>query len=376
MLRQRLKQWGVNNKNKKPARSRKSVRDNRVYASGSQVERLLSTLAVQRSVSTSPEDFRGRRLLKAMDDYFEHAWESRLPVKAGVDAVNTLARIYQAVELAASSDSRYGWALLKKAGSAIQRADFSQISPKTISSLIRIACPWRSSRHTMQYKIFNVVSTLLSQCLGELHPVALLLGSFSRNEVDLSMCVRLLASSAIKTAAHCLNAEEKEMMTTRSMSTLIYMLWDVEGHEMMENILKTWSPTREESEANRLLGLAVLKLRGRQYREAQDLCSAALPLARGNVWILIRIYDCYTGSLCRQKLYKEALGVFLNGVDHIKEVVAFSGRRYRTMVIEWLRKTSTELQRDHRDFRSLDQINEKLEAMSLETRADPRSRLR
>lgn len=320
---------------------------------------------LERPISTSSKDVAQRQVLKAVDDYLDYAWEDDVGPLFVSDAYDTLLNIHSAVKIAAAINSRHGWSVLMEAGNAVQRADWSRLSPFDIPHILELFHYWSYSLHVMEREIIKTVCLHLSEILGKLHPLGLITALTLRSELDLPTCRKILVLSEVKTAEYCLEAEQKTSMTDISKKMLAELLLRFDEIEAVEDTLKSWSPASPGREFEKLELLALSKLRLGQYDEADNLFSAALSAAPDHFWLLRNVYGCYTDSLFRQQRYEEASSAFLNGLVRMQRAMARFSQQDQIMGVEHLRLEVGEMQTDYGNFKGLDQIVEKVEAMSI-----------
>jgi hypothetical protein len=372
MLRERFRQWRINNKNK-TSNLRGATSDGIGFHGTGKRRRLdvLPTTRLERSISTSLEDAPQRLFLSTMDHYFEHAWTSKLKRREGREAVSVLTRITNAIEMIADIDSQSGWAILKKAGMELRQVDWLRLSPTSIIRLVKCLGNWSIRLTGLGGSLRTTVKLFLSRIIGERHPVVLMMETALCGKLDVETCQRYLAIADAKATINASDREEKERINRDTRFAYVRVLRYFNQYERIEEVLNSLSPVSASRQCVKLQYLAEAKRRSGEYDEAERLCSAAVDAfssSDAHVTYLLSLIRCHVATLLDQNRPEDAVEVFFKGFSLYETA---TNRNYdpqeRAKDRDWLRMDATGWREEYPDFGGLDLVIEKLDAMSLDT---------
>lgn len=369
MLRHRIRQWRINTKNKR-SMSRAGDQDG-TRASPYNEKDILQTAVMrelQRPIPISSEEAPQRLLLSTIDQYFEHAWEVDLEEDDGLDAVNLLVNVDNAIVYAANNDSKYGWAFLRKAEMELQQRDWCQLSPRCIIALIGVLGIWLCEPTELESNLRRLVKGCVSNLIGERHPMVIMMEMALCGKLNLETCQICFAMAEARAASNTSDSKEMEVIHRATRTAHLGMLWHLGEFEKLVKILDSWSPTNAHGKLLKLRYLAEAKTDSGEYEEADRLFSIAIQgfsSQQYNAMGLHNLIKSYVQSLVDRNRPKEAVEVFLDGLSRYEEAAKDSD--VITPKLDALRLDAEWCLGDCCDSEGLDQVMRKLDAMTLDT---------
>jgi hypothetical protein len=306
--------------------------------------------------------------------YLDYAWESRLAksLNDGVDRL--LFDINGAIDLAAGIQSKVGWTILKQAETRLQQANWSRITPTGIVSLVHNFVDWHTEAGIPTYgdeiasRLRQLLKTCVSCIVGEQHPIVLMMESALCGTLDLETCCSFFAMADTKAKANGSSRDEREEISRRIRLAHVEVLWLTDQYAMIEDVLRSWAPSRTVDEYVKLMRLAGTKKCLGDYEEAERLYRACWEapetVCRGFHRSAI---SGYASILMRQERPQEAVIVFLKGLLRYEERMDQLDSTERALDIDWLRMEAADMRDDFPDCEGLDLVIAKLDAISLAT---------
>ena len=375
MLRQRIRQWSLNTKNKRSVTSGKksSTRSNRrpQHRQESMIDALMSKTAL-RPAQTCADDALQRNLLCSLHHYFDYACEfgRDRPLDHGHDVSRLLNRIDNAISLAAGIQSKAGWETLRRAETELQQANWSRISPHHIIRFMTELAHWDDYVNKTTRSLRKLVKNCISCVIGERHPVILMFDAALCRKLDLETCCRFLAMADTRATANTLSRKEKQEVDRAIRRARLETLWQFEEYAMMEDILQPLLPRNARDEIEESQDLADAKLHLGKLDEAERLYLAAWEACSNEEVCqstLLNVTEGHAQVLLQQARPQEAINVFLDGLLLYENAKYEVDSTARGLDLDWFRWRAELMRADFPDSEGLDLVTARLDAMSLQS---------
>ena len=335
MLRDRLKRWRVDFKNKrsKPPSTFavEQAADELVVSKESPAATL------ERPIATAANDVPQRQLLSTMNNYLEAAWERQLRIQDGGDLVDLLITLENAAKVAADAQSQEAWRTLRSAEYNLSKARWSRISPCMLVYMIRIIGEWGFELDKATRDVRSFIQAQISSVIGGNHPLALLMQAALSRQLGVEAYLSILTISKSKAEMRELEDEDRKDMEHYSRLAYIKVLSFFQQYKMMEENLESWSPTNATDQSYKLRRLAEAKVCLCKHQEAEKLYIEALDTFTAPHQLTEIIWG-YVRTLYRQSRHEDACKVFLDGlITYDTEARKVLDPAERALDIEWFR---------------------------------------
>lgn len=371
MLRERLRKWGINTKNKRIKSSSNAINGNdRPDPPRGTVNKAFLTARPLVPIPTNPKDVPQRRLLSTLDHYLESNWAGPIETYEGDWAVRIVMTLGDAVRLAAGDHSRAGWITLQNAEIELQQATWSRISVRNIVRMISAFGEWSTESNDVSRRLQQLVHFQLSRIIGKEHPLVLTMGVAIGGLLDVETCSRMLTVTDIRAKSKTMEAHEKAQLEHEIRLAYLGALWRCRELKMMEQALHAWSPVDAVEECERLWCLGKIKLELHEYHEAERLFVTARELKLDKRLHLCQLTNIAMGlfdTLMLQGRPDDAAEVFMTGLSCYDEQTRTElDHIVRALDIDWFRSRAVQGRAASAQGGELDPVIAKLESMSLD----------
>ena len=368
MLRDRIRKWGINTKNKKLSKPASYLGQvSHAMEDFQASHELLPLERLEKPIPSSSECTSQRRLLCKIDHWLDGACTTASRSQ-DYEAMRFFLDFNRASMLASQENGQTAWRFLRNAGSVIRQVDFAHLPPCGVISVLGSVFGWQWTWNETATSLRLILATLFSGTFGKEHPLTIVMEEALSKQVPEEIGWYMLAIVDSKTAASAMGVDDKENTVFRSREVLTGRLYDLGQHATTEQVLDQWSPIDPDHKAMKLTWLARAKHTQGHYEEADRLYSLAFD---SHIEAGLMPYTAsrqYADMLLEQSRTAEAADVLLRGLSWY-EIAAKSGETpkedhlFQLQRFEWVIK---EMYKDFGKNRELGLVVEKLDALSLD----------